>query len=64
LGVFAKIDFQRNGTIFVERPVAQPPYPSMPEEESVREAMIGLESVHSILLSTPIISVKTSGGCA
>jgi hypothetical protein len=47
LGVFAKRDLQRNDTIFVERSVAQPPYPSMPEAESVRQAIMALTPTDS-----------------
>jgi hypothetical protein len=47
LGVFAKKDLKRNDTIFVERPVAQPPNPSMPEEESVQQAIMALTPTDS-----------------
>jgi hypothetical protein len=51
LGVFAKRDLKRNDTIFVERPVAQAPNPSMPEEESVQQAIMALTPTDSSFLS-------------
>jgi hypothetical protein len=48
LGVFAKRDLQRNDTIFVERSVAEPPHPSMPDEQSVRQAIMALTPTDAI----------------
>lgn len=42
LGVFAKTNLKRNDTIFVERPVSQPPIPAMPADESVQKAIMAL----------------------
>jgi hypothetical protein len=47
LGVFAKRDLKRNDTIFVELPVVQPSDVSLPEEESVQEAIMALTPTDS-----------------